>query len=101
MKYYYNGKLVRSSKNSSYKYAVMLGGFCKSCSSSLDGARNSFNSIRNDWQSSKQHIEDVLAGKCKRPSFMKNVSDEELSNGVKQYEKMLNELHIVELEARA
>jgi hypothetical protein len=101
MKYYYNGKLVRSSKNSSYKYAVMLGGFCKSCSSSLDGARSAYSSIRNEWQNSKQNFEDILAGKCKRPDFLKSLSDDDLIRGVKQYENMINNLQIVELEARA
>lgn len=39
MKFYYNGKLIRTSKSHVYTYAVINGENCVACSSTFEGAK--------------------------------------------------------------
>lgn len=39
MKFYYNGKLIRTSKTHDYKFAAMIDGTCLKCSATKEGAQ--------------------------------------------------------------
>lgn len=103
MKYYYNGKLVRTSKSGTYKYAVMLGDACKGCYSKVEGARSTFNYYYKNWASNKRCFEEILAGKRSRKCEWRgdNFTDDEIHEYIAIYDAMMSRLQIVELEARA
>lgn len=103
MKYYYNGKLVRTSKSSTYKYAVMLGDGCKGCYSKIEGARSTFNYYYKMWESNKRCFEEILEGKRSRKCEWtgKNFTDDEINEYIANYNNLMSKLQIVELEARA
>lgn len=51
MKFYYNDKLIRTSKTHEYKFAAMLDGKCLKCSATREGAQAEITRSLNEQQS--------------------------------------------------
>lgn len=109
MKFYYNGKLVRTSKSHEYRYAVMHGDKCIGCSATRDGALKTAYAL----VSAKKNLavcESVLNGTYVRKSRNHYTAEQIIKNsggidGIKReiegYKAYISECVLVELEARA
>ena len=117
MKFYYNGKLIRTSKNHVYTYAVLTpGGKTFACSSSLEGAKKAVQreislceTIRNNYRNAIKAIEagqSYYFAKESGQNWRKRLNGETVAD----FEKYISQVEsniayykahqIVELEAR-
>ena len=121
MKFYYNGKLMRTSKNHVYTHAVVANGNCLSCSSTFEGAKKVIYSEISHYErviqtelNKKDALEKGLAGYWdvseKKKYWMKIEKDNErytvewADNAIKCFQDRIEEINltwqVVELEAR-
>jgi hypothetical protein len=123
MKFYYNGKLIRTSKTGEYKYALLdQNGKCLTCSATLKGAqsykdsaiskkRNSIKSnenLINALRTGASHFDAIANGKTSRVKIEKDYIGHSLEFAQtivaelnESIELISNGWQIVELEARA
>ena len=120
MKFYYNGKLVRTSKTRDYKYAIIWpDGECTSCHGTLESAKKEYRryiaEAEGCIEEAKQIIQAIRKGRtyfdykvCRRWSRMKLIgekaSEEYWEEFIASKNKRIEELEarrIVELEDRA
>jgi hypothetical protein len=60
MKFYYNGKLIRTSKTHEYKYAVIANDECLTCSATMDGAQKFINRYINERKDEIKTCENII-----------------------------------------
>lgn len=108
MKYYYNGELVRTSKNENYKYYCPLTGTCSATrKGALSVANGRLSDVRGRYEWYKKALTAVEnGGKIRNPHnpYGKPFTKEELKHLVEHYEKLTEKYEkatVVELEARA
>ena len=108
MKFYYNGKLIRTSKTHEYKYAVLHGDKCLGCSATREGALKTAYALANAKKSLALY-ESVLNGTYIRKSRNHYTAEQIIRNaggveGIKReiegYKAYISECVLVELEAR-
>ena len=114
MKFYYNDKLVRTSKTHIYTHAVMFNENLIACSSSYDLAVKRLNEFISKNDKNMEYYEEVITkyengikSKVYSNGRYKTMTDEiyneyvEMLNRAKEYRKeKVNNTHIVELEQR-
>ena len=117
MKFYYNGKLVRTSKTHAYTHAVLTpNGDTFSCSSSREGAVKALQAKINEWEQIRSNYRNAIkALEAGRPYYFSKYGRREVKQSlsgktVADYDRMLAEAEriianynahqIVELEAR-
>lgn len=113
MKYYYNGKLVRTSKTREYTHAVLHNGACVACSSSAALAEKAMNkelsALRGNLSFYKDAAKAVASGKhamwtkVNGRAFKVGLdrTAEEYAKAIEWTEDYMNGWEVVELEARA
>lgn len=109
MKFYYNGKLVRTSKTHEYKYALINieTGHCYACGADRRNPENELNyrsgnlrvykAVKNGQYRQKDKCH------CTADEIRKNAEKYygSLENAIAECEKYISKLQIVELEPRA
>ena len=108
MKFYYNNKLVRTSKTHNYKYGVFTSNDkLLACASSFELAQKAIitatNSERHNLEFYKKELEAIEKGKEKfwGKKYLHKVEDtkEECEEIIKRLENYLSGIHIEELKA--
>lgn len=106
MKFYYQGKLVRTSKTHNYKYGVFTKeNDCLACASSFELAQNSIASAtmfkRSSLKSYNKILKAIKQGKEKiilgRNIFKITETAEQCEEQIKKIEEYLKGIHIEEL----
>lgn len=112
MKFFYNGKLIRTSKTHKYTHAVMLGDRLISCASSYDLAVKSYNSYVGTYKRNQVNYRRAMSALSNGKDYYVNVDGKKVSKdcmySYEEYTKFLNHsdyvvenTKIVELEERA
>lgn len=116
MKFYYNGELVRTSKNHNYTHAILTPNGIASCSSRKETAESEIRALKSEAISRVEHCEYILkefdAGKdfyfskSKRVSIKNEMPKdratiEQWLKWAKETLEYRNQFRVVELECRA
>lgn len=112
MKFYYKGKLIRTSKTHNYTHAVMLGNTLISCASSYDLASKAYANYLNIYRGRKINSAKAMAALNAGQDYYINRRGDKITSQYmctyegyakmfEEAEHILKNTHIVELEARA
>lgn len=100
MKFYYDGKLMRTSRTHYYNYGVyrITDEKCISCSGTRLGAEKALNQKLSNTRKNIKFYNDWLDGKVNKSKY--DYTDEEIQRFLESSERAVKSYKIVELEAR-
>lgn len=111
MKFYYNGKLIRTSKTHEYKFAAITAeGKCLCCSATLDGCKRGLDAYTANGKGWLRNYEEIYNGTFKETKngwTVKEImgrfnnSREKLKEEIDKKKAYYNGIEIVEIEMRA